>query len=318
MGFLKGLVILIVVLALIIGIILLIISNWNNKFAKVEATDVKDIYGKKYPTKNGNINLYTYGSGDKTLVILPGLDSVAPGLEFKGLAKKLEGYKTIVVEPLGHGLSDNTKAPRTLENIVSEIHEALSQAEITKYVLIAHAEAGLYATSYVNQYADEVIALVAIDTYIPAQADNGYVDQSSTYKFNSFMTKSGILRVVTRKMSEDNLLIPGLSAYLKPEEIDIVKKLVYTKSANATIVDEAAHVLETMNSLKGVALNSDVPAAIYLSSASAKAYGYWEAEHKKLLEGVKKSACEIIPSGHYIHIDKPDELIERMTAFLAE
>lgn len=316
MGFLKSLIILIIALAVIIGLILFIIYTWNNKFAKVEAIDVKDIYGKKYPTANGNLNLYTYINGEKTLVILPALASVAPGLEYKGLAKKLEGYKTVVVEPLGHGLSDDTKAPRTVENIVSEIHEALRAADITSYILVSHAEAGLYAQNYVNQYSDEVEAFIGIDTLIPVQADKGYADLSSTYKFNSFMTKSGILRIVNRRLSDDNLLIPGLAKYLKEEEVAIYKKLAYTKSANATIVNEAAHVLETMNKLKGVSLNANVPAAIYLSSASAKAYGYWEAEHKKLLDGLKKSECEIISSGHYIHIDKPDELVTKINAFV--
>lgn len=313
---LKSLIILIIVLAVLIALIIFIISNWNNKFVKVEAADVEDIYGKKYPTRNGNINLYTFGSGDKYAVILPGLGSVAPGLEYKGFAKKLEGYKTVVVEPLGYGLSDITKSPRTLENIVTEIHEALNAAEITKYILISHDTAGLYAISYVNQYPDEVIASIGIDTMVPSQADNGYVDQTSAYKFNSFMTRSGILRIVTRKMNEDNLLIPRLASLLKEEEIDIYKKLVYSRSANVSVVNEASHILETMKKVKDIKLNPNVKTAMYLSSAFAKTYSNWELEHKKLLEGINKSECEIIKAGHYIHIDNIDELIKKINSFI--
>lgn len=87
-------------------------------------------YGQHVSVDGKNMNVFIQGDGPDTVVLLPGFGTASPALDFKLLIDELSPhYKVVVVEPFGYGLSDATKKERTSENIVSEIHEALQQAQ---------------------------------------------------------------------------------------------------------------------------------------------------------------------------------------------
>lgn len=113
------------------------------------------------------MNVFIQGSGEQTIVLLPGQGTPSPVLDFKLLIDELSPeYKVVAIEPFGYGLSDETEKARTTENIVSEVHEAVQQLGIDRYVLMGHSITGLYGVSYVNSYPDEVLAFVGIDSSV--------------------------------------------------------------------------------------------------------------------------------------------------------
>ncbi|AIQ58782.1 hypothetical protein PBOR_18965 [Paenibacillus borealis] len=85
--------------------------------------------------------------------------TASPVLDFKLLIDELTpDYNVVAVEPLVYGLSDETDKERTTENIINEVHEAVQQLGIDRYILMGHSITGLYGVSYVKAYPYEVLA----------------------------------------------------------------------------------------------------------------------------------------------------------------
>ena len=164
-------------------------------------------YGQSVAVDGKNMNVLIQGKGEETVVLLPGYGTPAPALDFKPLIDELSPfYKVVVIEPFGYGLSDVTEKERTTENIVSEIHEALQQLNITHYTLMGHSISGIYGLDYVNKYPNEVNAFVGIDSSVPTQGGNDAPFPTETYKL---LKKSGFYRLLM-KLAPDQLIAPDV------------------------------------------------------------------------------------------------------------
>ena len=108
-------------------------------------------------------------------MLLGGLGTPAPALDFAPLIRELGDFNVIVVEGFGYGYSDLNASERTNQNISTELHEVLTNLNIARpYVLAGHSIAGFYLLDYANRYPAELSAVVAIDPSLPkATADPG-------------------------------------------------------------------------------------------------------------------------------------------------
>ncbi|MFJ6155843.1 alpha/beta fold hydrolase [Pseudarthrobacter sp. NPDC092184] len=118
-------------------------------------------YGELVEVAGGSLNVVRAGTeGGQPLVLLSGLGTIAPALDFAPLIRELVAYDVIVVERFGYGYSDMGARDRTVENTSTELHEALSSLDIGKpYVLAGHSIAGFYTLDYANRYPGEVAAV---------------------------------------------------------------------------------------------------------------------------------------------------------------
>ena len=83
------------------------------------------------------------------------------------MIRELDAYDVIVVEGFGYGYSDMSARERTVENISTELHEALSSLDIKEpYVLAGHS-LGACTLDYANRYPSEVSAVIGIDSTVP-------------------------------------------------------------------------------------------------------------------------------------------------------
>ncbi len=112
------------------------------------------------------MHVYSEGHGNKTIILMPGLGSIAPSIDFKPLINELKkDFKVVVVEPFGYGFSEETSKERTVENIIDETRKALKKAKIRgPYILMPHSISGVYAQYYASTYPDEVDAIIMLDT----------------------------------------------------------------------------------------------------------------------------------------------------------
>lgn len=77
------------------------------------------------------MHIYSKGDGDNTIVLMSGLGTAAPALDFEPLIDEIsKTNKVVVVEPFGYGWSDITNKERTVKNIVEEMRLALKKAAI--------------------------------------------------------------------------------------------------------------------------------------------------------------------------------------------
>ena len=126
-------------------------------------------YGERVSVDGGAMNVWRNGHAGPTMVLLSGLGTAAPALDFAPLIRQLGAYNVIVVEGFGYGYSDLSARPRTVQNITAELHDVLAKLDAPKpYILVGHSIAGFYTLSYAHRYPQEVSAVVGIDPTVPA------------------------------------------------------------------------------------------------------------------------------------------------------
>ena len=105
---------------------------------------------------------------ENTIVLLSGLSTEAPTLDFEPLINEMSKSNKCVVELFGYGWSDLTNKERTVENIVEEIRTALKKSNIEgPYILMPHSVSGIYSMYYANKYPDETKAIIGIHSTLP-------------------------------------------------------------------------------------------------------------------------------------------------------
>ena len=122
-------------------------------------------HGKLVQVKGKNMHLRQMGTGERTIVLLPGLGCPLPTVEFAPLMRELsKKYTVCIVEFFGYGHSDSTDTPRTNENYVEEVREALTQVGLKPpYILMPYSISGVYSEFYVAKYPGEVDGLILLD-----------------------------------------------------------------------------------------------------------------------------------------------------------
>jgi len=104
------------------------------------------------------------GKGEATVVFENGHGSERiVWLEVFGEVSKLA--KAFRYDRPGYGQSDSSSAPRTAEQIVSELRATLNALRLDPpYVLVGHSLGGMYMEYYAKTFPQEVAALVLVDS----------------------------------------------------------------------------------------------------------------------------------------------------------
>ena len=121
--------------------------------------------GKLVQVKGKSMNVRQMGTGDKTIVLLPGWGTPLPSVEFAPLMRELsKKYTVCTIELFGYGHSDSTDTPRTNENYLQEMREALALAGLKPpYVLMPYSCSGIYCEYYAAKYPKEIAGLILLD-----------------------------------------------------------------------------------------------------------------------------------------------------------
>lgn len=113
---------------------------------------------------NSNFSIYQKGHGEKTIIIIKGIYDPCPTLSQKALADELsKEYKVVLIDTPGSGFSSDFTTKRSVQNICREIHSVTNELGLNKYILLSEGISSLYAQYYVNEYEDEVEAVISLD-----------------------------------------------------------------------------------------------------------------------------------------------------------
>ena len=214
---------------------LLLVSAFANLAMNQAERSATAPYGQRVQTSHGALNVVrTPGNGrtGQSIVLLSGLGTPAPALDFAPLIRELGDYDVVVVEGFGYGYSDQAPVERTVENITTELHEALANADVPgPYVLAGHSIAGFYTLAYANRYRNDVSAVIGIDPMVPA-ARTMHADETSVpgrgINWEGMIATSGLLRWAT--MLAPGLIEPDGTAYTSRER-DQISRLPIGTSA---------------------------------------------------------------------------------------
>ncbi|WP_440959992.1 alpha/beta fold hydrolase [Paenibacillus nitricinens] len=298
----------VVVIIVLIVVFLATVFTVNVVSNKLEKGKIES-YGQLIPVDGKNMNIMIQGQGEETVVLLPGFGTAAPGIDFKPLVDELSPfYKVVVIEPFGYGLSDITEKERTVDNIVSELHEALQQLKIDRYILMGHSISGIYGLDYVNKYKNEVSAFVGIDSSVPAQ---GAGEALPTAALKS-LKQSGFFRLLV-KIDPNQILSPNVDDKTKEQNRMITLK----NMMNPNIINEAEHFPSNFKATETLKFPKDLPVLFFLVKDTTDVEG-WEALHEDQIKDSLQGKMILLEGDHYLHHTRSKEIVQNFRSFMNE
>jgi pimeloyl-ACP methyl ester carboxylesterase len=300
--------------ALALLVLVLVSAGLNVALTQYERTSTAP-YGQRVAVDGGSVNVVDHAADGPTVVMLPGLGTPAPALDFAPLVRELEGYRVVVVEGFGYGYADMAGPERTAENISQELHSALDAAGVkAPYVLAGHSLAGFYILDYVNRYPGEVSAVVGIDTTVPAfAAAQDDAPASGGIPWDRLATSTGLLRWVL--LAAPDLALPETTDHTA-EEREQINRMTIWNFANPAVADETRRIRDNAQQLEDVGLPADLPVLMVLAQDTVDESPDWLASHEEQLQGVDDHELEVLDGPHYLHWTRSPEIATRITAFL--
>lgn len=287
------------------------VANEASSASKFITVNSKDMHIVLY----GNLdqNGITFADPSKeTLVMLPALAVPSPNIYFKPLAEALSSaYNVVVIEPFGYGLSDMTESARTVENINSELYDALETLGIDTCTLLVHSISGVYGLNFLYSYPKKVDAFIAIDNTVYDEAlsealamEQDYMLQAAE-KFdelrNTFGSVEEFEAAIAADPSQYGAELPDVAGYTYTESDQEEYYEAYTDSSNRTIQNEILNMDENLESIKGVKFPSVLPVLTLISSENVQAMPAWKTAHQDQLDfNSGNHELHIIEGNHYI------------------
>lgn len=291
-----------------------IIVSWLF-FNYVETNYEKGIYkapGEMVEVYGNKMHIYSKGKGRNTIVLLPGLGTAAPVMDFAPLVNELsKKNRVVVVEPFGYGYSEKTSRARTVKNITEEIHMALDNIGIKdKVVLMPHSESGIYSVYYANQYPDQVKAIVGIDCVLPNMKNYVGKAYKETIRAMKVADILGIPRMEVTFHAEKYLPDKNIDAYSKKNR-KIMKAITIWNRYNENVLEEREYLKANIEETENIRLKDELPVMFFYVRGSKVAEVYNEYTRHLVY-----SEMAVIEGNRYLHWDHYKEIAKLTIDFL--
>ncbi|MCT1902944.1 alpha/beta fold hydrolase [Oceanobacillus sojae] len=291
---------------------------FNNTMTGLEQKNYPPI-GEVVKIDEENIHIYTKGEGENTIVLLSGLGTAAPALDFEPLLDELaKENKVVVIEGFGYGWSDITQKERTVENIVEEIRAALKKANIHgPYILMPHSNSGIYSMYFANVYPEEVKAVIGIDSTLPKAL--AYFDEEAPVmpKYMSYIAPAGIARLALYISPEAFLPIAADDTYSE-ENLKMTKAISAWKVYNKNVVAEANEIESNIEKTADMTFPAGLPVLFFTTEEDKDTEDgktmltFYETQ----LTDSPASKIITLEGHHYLHWTRYKEISDEVSSFI--
>jgi hypothetical protein len=282
-------------------------------FYKKKLKQIKP-YGQLVDVDGEKMHVYSMGSGEKTIVLLPGMGIGLPSADFAPLMRKLsEKYTVVCVEYFGVGFSSGTSKPRSCENYVEETRIALKKVGLkAPYVLMPHSVSSIYSEYYAAKYPEEVESVISLDGTSTAF----YAEMPGIIKFvlpiAKFQQNIGATSLLGILITNKKKLMSN--GYTEKEINDMITFLGF--SINDTLLQQMLNSVEFIKQTKDLPFPESVP---YFKVISKKTY---ETPNKQLkmtpqqyqhqhLERIGEHVqYEVLDGTHFIYLNNVERISE--------
>jgi len=312
-----------IIAAIIIGVIalLMLIGFIVNSIKSKGELEKIESYGKLVDVNGSNMHVYSMGSGEKTIVLLPGLGVALPSADFGPLMRELsEKYTVVALDYFGVGFSDEVDTPRTNENYTEEIRIALDNAGFAPpYVLMPHSASGIYCEYYATKYPDEVESIILMDSTSTSsyEVQNAPKQPKWIYNIAKFQQKIGVMRlnaclIPETKKAENGYTQKGIDDY----------KVFSCHVINDTWIDQASRLMDNIKEVSEMDFPHDIPVLKIIASdtidnmakrTKGDGMAYQERHLKRLGENVTYKTVE---ATHFIYQTIVTEIVTITNEFL--
>lgn len=303
----------------LVVLVLLMASALANVALESREKATTPSYGERIAVAGGSLNVVRNGSGagrqGPPIVLLSGLGTAAPGLDFAPLMRELGDFDVMVVEGFGYGYSDLVASARTNENISTELHEVLSKLQVRQpYVLAGHSIAGFYLLDYANRYRPEVAAVVGIDATIPKPGDHPVTEPETGVNWVKLLAAMGLVRAAAAVAP--GVFDPDSHAY-SDEELQRMRTMMLWNLGNPAVADETARIGNNAAALRGVTYPVDLPVLAFVADEGDGRAAAKTAAAQELLRNVTRHEVLPLQGGHYLHWTQAGRMAEEIRRFLA-
>lgn len=301
------------ILVALVAVLMIIGTVLHATYFKAKFEQIKP-YGQLVDVEDGQMHVYSMGSGEKTIILLPGMGIGLPSADFAPLMRTLsKKYTVVCVEYFGVGFSSETSRARTCENYVEEIRAALKQAGFSApYVLMPHSISSVYSEYYAATYPDEVEAVISLDGTSTAF----YKEMPATIKFvlpiAKFQQALGTTSVLASLTANKSLLYTN--GYTEKEINDLI--IFAGFSLNDNVLEQITNSSEFIKQTIALPFPESIP---YFKVISKKTY---ETPNKQLnmtpqeyqLQHLARIGAhakyEILDGTHFIYMNNRERIAE--------
>lgn len=277
-------------------------------------------WGQRVEVSGKKMHVYSKGETGNTIVLLSGLGTAAPVLDFEPLMNELaQNNKLVVVEPFGSGWSERTSKQRTVENIVEEWRTALQKANVKgPYILMPHSISGIYSMYYANKYPAEVTAVIGIDPTLPQAMEYFKESAPAMPKYMSLAAPAGLARLAAYVSPKNVLPISAVGTY-SDENLKLTKILTAWNAYNKNVVNEASEINNNIKKTKNLSFPSNVPVMIFttkpdkVNEEGKSNITFYENQ----LKNVTSNKLVVLEGHHYLHWTHSKKISEEVNEFLA-
>lgn len=286
---------------------------------------------RKYPTigqmvtvDNHKMSVYIAGEGKNTIVLLPGLGTPAPILDFMPLVDELAKYnRVVVVEPFGYGWSDITSKERTIENEVEEIRSALQEAQIEgPYIFMPHSRSGLHTIYYANTYPEEVAGVITIDCSMPIMTEYFNEEVPDPLPLiTGQLVNLGTMRLFSLIAPKEYVSCND-NLYYTDENLAMQNRIVSWNAYNKNIVDQLNHLNDSLAKTHDMTYREDLPILFITTDNSDLPPRTDGKTSVSLYDAYIKnpSLQKVIPltGPHYLHWTCKNEILDAVKEFMTQ
>ncbi|QQK77408.1 alpha/beta hydrolase [Salicibibacter cibarius] len=254
------------------------------------------------------------GEGE-SVVFVPGSGTSSPYADWFEIQQALtDDAKTVVYERPGYGWSEQTKASRSIEQVVSEMDAALSGSEASPpYTMVAHSMGSLDVLHYAQQHPEAVNGIVLVDGASPQFAAEMSVPNVLPFRGMQFLRNTGVVRAV-------GSIYPGIldtNENLPGDVLELNRKQTMQNLWNNTMLEERSRLNDNGNTVLNGGETGDIPLTV-ITGGENDMEGWGESQ-KDLLEWSTESEQIIVPDGdHFLHADHPEVVIEAVRALVLD
>jgi pimeloyl-ACP methyl ester carboxylesterase len=248
------------------------------------------------------IYYHCLGEGSHTVLIDTGIGDASAN--WAPIQQKLSSQmKVCIYDRAGYGMSDPGPGPRTSNLIVEELYTMLKSADIDgPYILVGHSYGGFTAQLFAKIHTDETAGIVLVESSHPQQAER--------------LAKLDLHEVENRR------IITGRNDLAPDESTELQKKWHMLNSRRKAIfaqMEELKYFNESADEVIAAGPMPDIPFAVLTRGVSQlptldnaeSMEDVWLEMQSELANSSKQGYQHIIQnSGHNIHIDKPDAVID--------
>lgn len=204
----------------------------------------------------------------------------------------------------GLGWSDSATTPRTSQQIVSDLHALLTNAEIKPpYVLVGHSFGGLNARLYTSQFPEEVTGMVLVDS-----AHEDYPFRPPLLIRVGLLTAPlGIPRLFAQDVISENPIFAGGSKYPSSYmAIATSTKYLNTVRREWSAADESWSQARSSKPSLG-----DRPLVVLFAKFNHPIFAVLKKLQMELAQRSTEGKLTFVEnSGHHIQYDRPEVVVD--------